>query len=216
MTTWTTTPPFPRPSTMPTSSHGPLCPAPTLSVPCSPPSRSHVRIPWSGLVDNLNRLLRGRSHVLLWTESRVTLPVAVHASAFLNHWTSGTLSLQGQITQWIPIVSSAVSKATRHPSGKTVRPVTVLPLSCQSFGPGPPRTPCARCPSGPRQPSELRQRPMLSHAGRQYLGVSKEADIGSTLQYRQHSHAPLLPSSPGGIAFTPRSCPVACWQTRHG
>ena len=33
----------------------------------------------------------------------------MHASAFLNHWTSGTLSLQdGQLSEWIPIISSAV------------------------------------------------------------------------------------------------------------
>ena len=33
----------------------------------------------------------------------------IHASAFTNYWTSVTLSLQGcQITEWIPIISSAV------------------------------------------------------------------------------------------------------------
>ena len=35
----------------------------------------------------------------------------IHASAFLGHWTSSTLSLQGgQIAEWIPIISSAVRK----------------------------------------------------------------------------------------------------------
>ena len=33
----------------------------------------------------------------------------VHASVFLNRWTSGTLSLEGgQIAEWVPIISSAV------------------------------------------------------------------------------------------------------------
>ena len=56
-----------------------------------PPSRSHIRVPWSGPIDNLDR------------------SVPHDASAFLSHWTSGTLLLQGgQIAVWIPTISSAV------------------------------------------------------------------------------------------------------------
>ena len=49
--------------------------------------RSHVRTPWSGPIDNLDRFLRGRG--------------CANASAFLSHCASGTLLLQG----WIPIIS---------------------------------------------------------------------------------------------------------------
>ena len=62
----------------------------------STPSRSHVRNPWSGQCVNLDQL---RLVPLVAPESRVSRP-CIHASAFLNHWTSGTLSLQGrQVSQ---------------------------------------------------------------------------------------------------------------------
>ena len=42
----------------------------------SPPSRSHVRIPWSEPVDKLDRLLRGRGLVPLGPQRCIALPVA--------------------------------------------------------------------------------------------------------------------------------------------
>ena len=69
---------------------------------------SPIPIPWSGPIDNLDRFHRDRgleplgvqkaAHHFLWR---------IHASFFVSHWTSGTLSLQsGQITKWIRIISS--------------------------------------------------------------------------------------------------------------
>ena len=64
-------------------------PRPTLPASLS----SHVRILWSGVE---------RPGSSSPCQRRP-------ASAFLNHWTCGTLSMQGgQIAEWVPIISSAV------------------------------------------------------------------------------------------------------------
>ena len=87
-----------------------------------PPSRSHVRIPWSGQNDKLDCLLRGQGLVPLWVQKAPShFRLCIHASAFLNHWTSGTLSLQGwQIAERVPIISSAVEFTwSCSPSRKT-------------------------------------------------------------------------------------------------
>ena len=68
------------------------------------PFRSHVRVLWSGPIDNLDPFFRG--FVPLWVQK------AGHRSTlqpFVNRWMCGTLSLQGrQITEWVPMMSSAV------------------------------------------------------------------------------------------------------------
>ena len=61
-----------------------------------PSFRSHVRISRSSPIDNLDRLLRGRGLVFLWVQTASShCQWRIHASAFLNHWTRGTLSLSG-------------------------------------------------------------------------------------------------------------------------
>ena len=73
-----------------------------------PTAATTPAFPWSGPIDNLDRLLRGRGLVRLCVQ-KASSHCQWQASAFLNHWTSGTLSPQGgQIPEWIPFISSAV------------------------------------------------------------------------------------------------------------
>ena len=75
------------------------------------PSGSHVPPPVGG---SGRQPVRGRGVVpSLGPESRIAHPVADPSSAFLNHWTSGTVSWHGgQIAAWVPIASSAVGVHT--------------------------------------------------------------------------------------------------------
>ena len=74
-------------------------------------SRSHVRIPWSGLLDSLDCLLlvRGMTSLVSPPKAMQHFQLWIDASAFHNHWTSDTLSLcRAQTTEWVPIISAAV------------------------------------------------------------------------------------------------------------
>ena len=112
-----------RPTTL-TPSHGTLCLAPTHSVPyASRPSRSHVRSPWLGPLDNLDRLLRGRGFVPAEVASHYHW---IHASAFLNHWTlaAGAQMMDWSYPRWLGGSHGDArphSNATRCPSGRSPR-----------------------------------------------------------------------------------------------
>ena len=94
-------------TTLPRDSIIRWCPSTTSCSHVLPLSRSHVRISWSGPIDDLDRLLRGRGLVPLWRHKASShYQWRTHASAFLDHWTIGALSLQsGEIAEWLPIVS---------------------------------------------------------------------------------------------------------------
>ena len=68
--------------------HGPSCPPTAFTFSLQPPTRSHVRTPWSG------RLLRGRCLIPPWFQKASShYQLRIHASFFLNHWSSGRVGM---------------------------------------------------------------------------------------------------------------------------
>ena len=82
-----------------------VCPAPAPPVP-------HVHSITQSRTQSVVRTVcepgSAEALSLLWLQKAASHDLGIHASAFLNHWTSGTLSLQGrQVSQSVLIVSSA-------------------------------------------------------------------------------------------------------------
>ena len=104
-TTWTL-PPEPRYTILHITytTPWPLGLSTSCAFPHAPPSQSHVRMPWSFLIDDMGRLLRGRGFDHLWVQNASSHcewrgePTPQPSST-----TSGTQSLRGgQIAEWIP------------------------------------------------------------------------------------------------------------------
>ena len=123
----------------------------------------------------------------------------IHDFAFLMHWMSGTLPLHGgQITEWIPIISSALGVHMEmldhaptlphaHQEGHHVPSRTCLVRLCFGITASlPSRTRFASVLSGSR-PGEP-QRPTCCHAGWLGHGVRREADIGLFGRQKNHHH----------------------------
>ena len=82
-----------------------VCPAPAPPVP-------HVHSITQSRTQSVVRTVcepgSAEALSLSWLQKAASHDLGIHASAFLNHWTSGTLSLQGrQVSQSVLIVSSA-------------------------------------------------------------------------------------------------------------